>query len=149
MNNETNDKHRIVELFLCAARSHHRAFECNVSEFGAHRSQHRIIMFLARRQDVTTSQRDIAQHFEISPAAVAVSVRKLEEKGLITRTENEADTRLNVVQLTKKGEQIALNTKNVIDRLDASMFEGFNDDEIERFSDYLYRLCNNIKNFNA
>ena len=149
MNNESNNTHKIVELFLCAARSHHRTFECNVSEFGAHRSQHRIIMFLSRRQDMITSQKDIAQHFEISPAAVAVSVRKLEEKGLIRRTEDKKDTRLNVVELTEEGKRIAQNTKNLIEKLDASMFDGFNDEEIERFSEYLSRLCNNIKSFKA
>ena len=143
----SDNKNDIVKLFLCAARSHHRAFEKAAGEFGVHRSQHRILMFLSKRGDVQTTQKDIAANFEISAAAVAVSIKKLEEDGFITRQSDKSDNRANLIRLTDKGMKIVSDTQSLIHELDSAMFDGFGNEETERFSEYLSRLCDNIRNF--
>ncbi len=147
MKNDKQRKDDIVKLFLCAAKSHHRVFEKHVSDFGVHRSQHRILMFLSRRENMITTQKDIAANFEISAAAVAVSVRKLEEEGLIGRASDTNDNRANIIRLTDKGMQIVEDTRNLINSLDEAMFEGFDEDEIAQFSVYLAHLCDNIRRY--
>ena len=143
----TDNKDNIVKLFIGAAKSHHRAFENKVSEFGVHRSQHRILMFLSKREGVCTYQKDIADAFDISAAAVAVSVKKLEEDGFIKRLSDERDCRTNIIVLTEKGQDIVSATTNIITSLDSAMFDGFSDPEISEFSRYLSRLCDNIRSF--
>lgn len=144
MNDNKND---IVKLFLCAARSHHRAFEKAAGRFGVHRSQHRILMFLSKRADVLTTQKDIAENFEISAAAVAVSIKKLEEDGLITRCADKSDNRANIIMLTERGMKIVSDTQSLIYELDSAMFLGFDEKDTKQFSEYLARLCDNIKSF--
>jgi DNA-binding MarR family transcriptional regulator len=104
-------------------------------------------MFLSRRGDLVTTQKDVAANFEISAAAVAVSVRKLEADGLINRIADEHDNRSNVITLTERGSEIVEKTKNLISDIDEAMFEGFDDDEIVQFSAYLSRLCDNIRDY--
>ena len=53
-------KDAIVRLFIRASKSHHGAFEMKIKEFGVHRSSHRILMYLSRK-DTPTSQKDIAR----------------------------------------------------------------------------------------
>ena len=147
MADKLQKKDDIVKLFLLAARSHHHTFEKHVSGFGVHRSQHRILMYLSRRTDTTTTQKDIATNFEISAAAVAVSVRKLEADGLISRIADEKDNRSNIIALTKDGMAVVEKTKNLISSIDEAMFDGFDEDEIALFSLYLARLCDNIRDY--
>ncbi len=147
MSEMDKNKTALVKLFLNASRTHHRIFENKVSRFGVHRSQHRMLMFLSKRNDVPTSQKDIADSFEISAAAVAVSVKKLEDEGFIKRLQNEHDNRTNLLVLTEKGQEIVAATKDVIEELDSAMFDGFDDKEIAEFSEYFSRLLENIKRF--
>ena len=114
-----------------------------IKEFGVHRSSHRILMYLSRK-DTPTSQKDIAREFDISAAAVAVSIKKLESEGFILRYCDKNDSRTNIIELTEKGQDVVDKTKNIISELDAAMFENFTDEEIAGFSDYLSRLCDNI-----
>ena len=147
MKTHSQKKDDIVKLFLLAARSHHHTFEKHADEFGVHRSQHRILMYLSRRGEVITTQKDIAENFQISAAAVAVSVKKLEDEGLISRNADENDNRSNIISLTEKGLNIVARTKSLISEIDEAMFEGFDEDEIVQFSAYLSRLCDNIRNY--
>ena len=149
MEKNSQNKDNVVKLFITAAKSHHRVFENNVKGFGIHRSQHRILMFLSRRGNEPTSQKDIANFHEISPAAVAVSIKKLENEGLIKRVTDKNDNRANLIELTQKGQDIVEQTKCLIGALDAAMFEGFCEEEILEFSLYLSRLCDNIKKFDC
>ena len=148
MEQTINNKDNIVKLFICAAKSHHSAFESRIVDFGVHRSQHRILMLLSRR-DQPTTQKDIAEAFDISAAAVAVSVKKLESDGFIQRECDKNDSRSNIIKLTKKGMMIVEQTKHTISSLDEAMFADFNDSEIAEFSAFLSRLCDNIRNFSA
>ena len=147
MKAHSQNRDDIVKLFLLAARSHHHTFEKHAGEFGVHRSQHRILMFLSRRGDAVTTQKDIAANFQISAAAVAVSVRKLEAEGLIARNADENDNRSNIISLTEKGMDIVTQTKTLINAIDEAMFDGFDEDEIAQFSVYLSRLCDNIRDY--
>lgn len=147
MNNNSQKKNDIVKLFLRAARSHHQLFENRAMEFGVHRSQHKILMYLSRHEDEFITQKDIASEFEISAAAVAVSVRKLEDEGLITRKSAESDNRANIILLTERGMQIVERTRSLINGIDEAMFHGFGQDEITEFSAFLSRLCDNIKKY--
>lgn len=147
MKANSDNKDNIVKLFIGAAKTHHHAFDNKVSKFGVRRSQHRILMFLSKREDICTYQKDIADAFDISAAAVAVSIKKLEEDGFVKRLSNENDNRANIIVLTEKGHDIVLGTTNIITALDCAMFEGFDEEEIEQFSSYLSRLCDNIRAF--
>ena len=143
-NDNTND---IVKLFLRAAISHHRAFEKEAGKFGVHRSQHRILMFLSSREDEKTTQKDIAEQFGISAAAVAVSMKKLEEDGFVSRRSAFSDNRANIITLTEKGMKVVSDTQCFTHELDRATFDGFDEEEKAQFSKYLLRLCDNIQSY--
>lgn len=112
-----------------------------------YRSQHRLLMHLGKDPDC--SQSELAARLDISPAAVAVSLNKLEKGGYIERKTNADDHRSNRLTITSKGEHIIQNSLQFFDDIDRGMFEGFSREEMEQFRVYLKRAHQNLSRMQA
>ena len=95
----------IQHKFMCIGRMHRKAIENKLNNVGVHKSQNMILMHLYN-SDSELSQKDIAKHFEISPAAVAVSLKKLECGGYIERNLNKDDNRFNKISITERAKRL-------------------------------------------
>ena len=112
MEQEQNAKHcgnptpegRLSFLFRRTDRQLRRCIEKKVNHTGVYQSQHRLLMHLNHHPNC--SQIEIAREMEISPAAVAVSLKKLESGGYIMRETTESDSRTHRVTITKKGRSV-------------------------------------------
>ena len=133
-------QHRIMHI----NRLHCRAFETKLSEVGIHRSQHMILMYLCRCEN-TPSQKQIADHFEISPAAVAVSLKKLESGGYIIRNCSESDGRYNEIQITDKGKCVVEYSRKSFEDIDTKAYTGISDDEKKILISLLDKVEQNLK----
>lgn len=134
----------IQHKFMGIGRLHRRAVENKIGTTGVHKSQHMILMYLYRNNG-DVSQKDIAKHFEISPAAVAVSLKKLECGGYIERNCAESDNRFNEIRITKKGEELVEYSRKVFEEVDDKAFEGISNSEREILSGLLDKITNNLK----
>lgn len=108
-----------------------------------YRSQHRLLMHLGKNPEC--SQNELAGRLDISPAAVAVSLKKLEKGGYIERKTNAEDHRSNRVAITEKGNRIIHNSIRFFDEIDCGMFEGFSKEEMEQFRLFLERAHENLR----
>ncbi len=124
-------------------RGHKYLIESQASEIGIHRTQHRILMYIARKGELP-SQKTLAEHFEITPAAISGALQKLESDGYIERSLG-TDSRFNQINITEKGREIVDKTRILFSRADDSLFLGFSEAEIEEFSAYLERIIVNLK----
>ena len=116
-------------------RDHKSVVDWFVNETKLHKSQHRLLMTLARLGN-NVSQRDLAETLNITPAAVAVTLKKLEKNGLVGRKMAEKDNRYNEVVLTEKGKKIVKESYK--------MFDGFSMEELDAFEGYLNRIKDNL-----
>lgn len=125
---------------------HRKAFEKWATDAGMHLSQHRILMFLARC-DHTPSQKDIATHFDISPAAVAGTLKKLESDGYIERGKccERADSRFNEIKITERGREATMQSRKYFRHVDAEALRDFSDEELEIFMGFLTRIQDNLQ----
>ena len=137
----------VQHRFMFINRMHRAIVESRMKATGIHRSQHMILMYLYRCND-KTSQKDIAKHFEISAAAVAVSLKKLEAGGYIKRQSSENDNRYNEIEITEKGKKIVDFSHSIFEQIDAETFEGINDEEKGQLVFLLDKVMNNLKNMN-
>lgn len=132
-----------IELFRHTDRLHRRIFEnVAVATFGIHRSQHMMLMCISNHS--AFSQKDIAKKMAISPAAVAVTLKKLEADGLIMRNAVLDDNRKNSIIITEKGQNIVNETKRLFSEVDCTMFSGFTDAEIEVLTSCLEKMYHNL-----
>ena len=129
-------------------RLHRGIFEKMNAAIGIHRSQHRLLMYVARK-DGCPSQKEIAEHFDISPAAVAVSLKKLEDHGFITRENHEQDNRFNIITLTARGKKIVEKSEAFFAESDFSMFKDFTEDDYENLTCCLEKMMSGLKEFTA
>lgn len=119
-----------------------RTIERKVKDTGVYRSQHRILMHLNRQPNC--SQVEIADFLDISPAAVAVSLKKLEKSGYICRETDENDNRIHQVTITPKGRQVIEKSFVIFREVDIQMFAGFSDEELKQLDHFLERIARNL-----
>ena len=110
-------------------------------------AQHRMLMMLAKKE-ITPSQKEIAEQFNITPAAVAVTMKKLESTGFITRDKVGCeDARYNKIYVTEKGMLEMQTTHEYFDLIDDRMFCDFSESEISTLIELLSRAKENLQNF--
>ena len=143
-NSTTEEKYRaIMGKLMSIMRDHKSVVDWFVNETNLHKSQHRLLMNLARLGN-NVSQRDLAETLNITPAAVAVTLKKLEKNGLVDRKMAEIDNRYNEVVLTEKGKKIVKESYKVFKYADEKMFDGFSTEELDAFEGYLNRIKDNL-----
>ena len=68
-----------VNVMIQTERMHKHMLDSNVSKIGLHRTQHRVLMHIARRGKLL-SQKALAEHIGITPAAITGVLKKLEKR---------------------------------------------------------------------
>ncbi len=145
--NEAEKRERlrdVCRLFIHTDRLHRKKVEHFSEEIGVHRSQHFVLMRIADMGGVA-SQKELAMRLEISPAALAVTLRKLESGGYLEKQPTKEDGRLNEVTLTERGWQVRELSRETFSAIDAQMFEGFSDGELDVLVGFLERMQKNLR----
>lgn len=135
----------VICRFIEVSRMHRRAICKYSSDIGLHHSQHRMLMHLANNE-VIRSQKQLAEHFGISPAAVATMLKKLEADGYIARAKSAdgTDCRNNEIIITDTGRRVATETEKYFKYVDCCAVKDFSDEEIELFINLLERMRGNL-----
>ena len=125
---------------------HRKSIEKWATDAGMHRSQHRMLMYLSRCENIP-SQKDLALHFDISPAAVAGTLKKLEADGYIERGKcsERADSRYNEIRITDRGREATIQSRKYFRHVDMEAMRDFSDEELETFISFLLRIQENLK----
>lgn len=84
----------------------------NLEEFGINTTQLHLLFEIAHESNI--NQEMIATRCNINKGAVARSIRKLEEKGLVKREIDKNNRRQNRLSLTKDGEDILIKACGVL-----------------------------------
>ena len=119
-----------------------------ISKIGLHRSQHMMLMFLSRHGDCIT-QKEISQMTEVSPAAVAVALKKLENGGYIEKKTDKSDGRFNKISITDSGRDIVKKSCDIFSYVDEMMCTGIDSRDLEIFEKCLDRMYENLKGIDS
>lgn len=134
--------HEVTHHMIVTMQMHHRMMEKNLDGTGVHRAQHRLLMTLS--DGTFRSQVELAKHLEVTPATIAVSLKKLEQESLIRKTAKKEDNRANFVELTEKGKRMVENSRDFFDSVDQAMYQGFTQEELVLLCNYLDRIYDNM-----
>lgn len=104
-----------------------------------------VLGYLKHRGTDYPTQADIAEYFDVSPAAITVTLKKMEKAGLIKRIVQQNNARANEVILTEKGKDMAAEILEIYDGLNLDMLEGLSKEEIDTFLATLSRMQNNLR----
>ncbi len=134
---------RTIKQFMRVSKLHKEAFSRFANDFGIHRSQHRILMFVCRKGGYV-SQKQIAEAMDVSPAAITVMLNKLEESGYITRTTSSSDSRVNYISPTEKAVCLVKESHRYFESIDRTTLKGIDTETLERLSVALEIMQNNL-----
>ncbi|MDR1205383.1 MAG: MarR family transcriptional regulator [Peptococcaceae bacterium] len=133
-------KNNLLEQFMqihwLLMRNHHH----NHMSFGLmgnpYRGQGRILKLLKLKPEIT--QKELSDLLDMRPQSLGDLLKKLEQKGYITRTPSESDKRVMIIRLTEKGanEEIGDEKQLGFD----SLFNCLSEEEQARLSEYLERV---------
>ena len=133
---------KTIRLAIRVGRLHRHKIEEKVGGFGFHRSSHMALMYLAKSER-PPSQREIAEHLSITPAATTGILKRLEQDGYVERC-TARDNRYNEITITERGREVVTMSREAFLEVDRDMLSGFSDDELASLSDMLSRICDNL-----
>ena len=134
---------KAVNMMILTNRMHKKLIDSSVcAKIGLHRTQHITLMHLARREKLP-SQKELAEHLNITPAAVTATLKKLEQGGYIERTAG-CDNRYNEITITTLGKSVVEETKMMFTNIDTALFDNFTNEEISHFVSCFEKIQCNI-----
>lgn len=129
-------------------RLHRSVIGESADEFKLRRSGNMMLHYIVQCK-APPSQKDIAESFDITPAAVAMTLKKMEVCGLIFRTPSEADSRVNLIEISDAGRELLERNRMRFDRADSVMLDGIDEKELAEISCILDRMIANLINAGA
>ena len=94
------------------------------------------------------SQRELAQTLQVSPAAIATSLKSLERMGYVEKRPDEQDNRRNRVLITEKGKNAVQQCFAVFQEIDRRMMEGLTDQERDDLDRLNRKMLENLGGWN-
>ncbi|MBR4286091.1 MAG: MarR family transcriptional regulator [Clostridia bacterium] len=131
----------VCELISISAIHRYRITK-SASSVGLYFGQPMILDYVLQHDACT--QKELAEAMHISAASIAVSIKRIEKAGLITRTPDETDSRKNHLSVTQKGKDAFMEFRKICDATDEAMFRDFTPEERETLHRLLVRLHNNL-----
>ena len=92
----------------------------------------------------TSNQESIASKFNIDKGAVAKTIAKLEEKGLVIRQVNPENKREKQVSLPPSAHEVLKAMSHTLQGLETTMFQGLTEEEIAVTCASLARIAANL-----
>ena len=137
--------HENALLSMKYHRLHHLFFLCISKKMGnpfVHPGQGALLGCLL--DNGSMSQGELCRKLQVSAAAVAVSLRRLEQQGMILRLKNPSDLRGKLLSLTPLGTETAREMRCAVNTVQSLAIAGFTEEELEFLTGYLSRIINNM-----
>lgn len=134
--------HQILDKYLIVGKLHRLYLERELNRSGVFRSQHQLLMYISRFPNA--SQKDIANVHHVSTATVAVSLKKLEKGGYISRMMDKEDNRFNQICITPKGKAIVDESIKIFQKTENTLFKSFTDEELLMLESFFERMRFNL-----
>ncbi len=140
--------HEKMLLSMRYHRLHHLFFQSISKTLGnpfVHPGQAALLGSLL--ENGSLSQGGLCRMLKVSAAAVAVSLRRLEQQGMIVRLKNPSDLREKLLHLTPLGIQTARDIRSAVEKVQNLAVQDFSAEELECLMGYLARIVNNLQTF--
>ena len=132
--------HMLLYRVSHAQRNYLRPY---VAEIGLGTGQPKLVAYLAEHG--SCRQRELADYFEIDPAAVSRMLDSMSKAGFVTCRADERNRRSDVVDLTDKGWAAYRSWRTHCREMEEIMLRGFSEEERTVFAQYLARAYRNFK----
>lgn len=99
---------------------------------------------LSELKDGASRLTQLAEAVGVSQPTMSLQVQELERNGLITRSQDENDSRSSVIQLSDKGQQVWGMIENLRESVFGRVLASWSEQEVRALADLLVRLRDEI-----
>ena len=132
-----------LELLLSRVnRIHTNKINRVLEEVNLHKGQPLMLTILYKKDGVPQSI--LAREMNISPATAGTMVKRLEKVGYVRRRRDSEDERISNVYLTDEGLNIGARLKELQEKMDKIIFNGFSTNEKSIMRGFLNRIIDNL-----
>ena len=110
----------VGKLITMIARAHTSYLNHNLADLNINATQLHLLFEISHQNEI--NQEKISERCNINKGAVARSIKKLEEKGLIKRQIDDANRRQNMISLTGKGDETLRESINLLKNWEEEVF---------------------------
>lgn len=141
------DSHSIEYLFRTLHRMHVNYIDKEMGKRAPGVSGFPPILFILHNEmkGKTASQKELADILGITPASLAISIKRMVKSGLLKKVTDKNDLRRNIITLTSKGEEFVQESMLIFDEIDRRMYEGFIGEEKEQLKEFYIRIIQNLE----
>jgi DNA-binding MarR family transcriptional regulator len=134
-------------LFRAVGRMHKVCLRKEMDRRGLAEVGQPYILFMLRdhQEGMNWDQKQFAEALGVSPATVAISIKRMERAGLVTRVPDPEDLRRNRIAITEKGRRLVDDCIRAFRHVDTGMFHGFSQEEREVLAGYYRRMVQNLE----
>lgn len=137
---ERKDVDRQIHDFLHLRKDVMRRFFQNCGLFNGHPFH---LFYIHTHPGVT--QHELSEQLNVSPATVAVSIRRLESAGLVERVRDDRDKRLSRLYLTEAGVAMDDRCLQGRDFLIDTLYRNFTEEELNTLSGLVRKMTDNLE----
>lgn len=136
------DSRKLTGAFLCMEALRRFCVQNAIKDSKVFFGQPPILDYLIEHGQST--QADIASALGVSPASMAVSVKRMQKSGLIEKVSDENDLRCNKITITDFGRKEQQKVHRSFDKIDKTAYDGFSEKELEQLNSYIERINLNL-----
>lgn len=114
----------------------------NMKEMGLSPGQPKVLRYLFEHEECML--KDIAEACDVESATISRILNNLEEQEMIKREVVKNNKRALSITILPKGEQALASWEDHCKEVENHSLEGFSEEEIELFKDYLHRMYHNL-----
>ncbi len=103
-----------------------------------------LFRILGELGDGASRSTQLADAVGVSQSTMSLHLRELQRNGLITRSQDESDSRSSVIQLSDKGRQVWGMVEDLRESVFGQVFAGWSADVVSTLADLLVRLRDEI-----
>lgn len=114
----------------------------DIRKDGLYAGQMPVLNYLAEHPGCT--QVEMADFLQVSPASVALSTKRLQKAGYLTKEVDAENLRCKRLYLSAQGERVRTLCREKMDQLDRKAFDGFSEEELRALAQMLDRITINL-----
>ena len=111
-------------------------------EMGLYQGQLPVLDYIRKNPDC--NQVDIAKRLHVTPATIAISTKRMEKAGLLTKRVDEDNLRCKRLVITELGESKCDEAFEQFGRSNEELFKGFAEEELIQLQGYMDRMLRNL-----
>lgn len=106
-------------------------------------AQGKILFVISRSNELSIN--DLCKELSLSKSTLTSMLDRLEDKGYILKRSSEKDKRITLISNTKKADESIDIFNDVITKMNAKFYDGFEEEDIKRFENYLEKIYFNLE----